>query len=371
MKLLLALLLCCSVCFGQDTDVDVAVKVGKAFSSVAKSAYPCVVVIENIQDTSRYNRFGFNSRYSKIQEKKPRYRAVASGSGFVIRANGYIVTNHHVIKGAEYIRVKMKNGKIYDGLKNKGSVKIVGADEDSDIAVLKININEKIPFLEFADSDKVEIGQWAIAIGTPFNFDYTLTVGVVSQIKRHGVFKNRVYENYIQTDASINSGNSGGPLLNIHGKVIGVNDFIATDGRAMISAGIGFAISSNLANRVVEQLLKNGEVQRPWLGIMMKDLSQVERVRFNISKGVLVVKVVVGEPASKGGILAGDVILAIDDHICNKLYDIQTVVLKHEAGDDVKILLERNGKVLTKTIKTVLRLEDTLDQKEGAKKVKK
>lgn len=375
MKILLILVfvVCSSICVGQDTDVEVAVKVSNAFNAVAKKAYPCTVVIHNIQDVSKRNRFGFSANpYGNVEKKETNYRAVASGSGFFIREDGYIITNHHVIAGAEYLRVKLKDGTIYDGLKHRGSVKIIGTDEDSDIAVLKVTTNRKFPFLKFANSDKVKIGQWAIAIGAPFSLEYTFTVGVVSQTRRRGFFKGRTFENYIQTDASINSGNSGGSLLNIYGEVIGVNDFIVTDGRARNSAGLGFAIASNLADRISKQLILSGKVQLPWLGIMMKDLTNLERVKYGIAKGVLVVKVVVGEPASLGGILAGDIILAIDDQVCNKIFDVQMIVLKHKAGEDVKILVERQGKILVKTVKTVKRAEDTLNQKDGnSKKVNK
>lgn len=386
MKILLCLLLCVGSLFGQDvtengtssklktvSDVEVAVKVSNVFNAVAKKAYPCVVVIHNIQDVSTRNRFGFSANpYGNAEKKKTNYRVVASGSGFFIREDGYIITNHHVIAGAEYLRIKMKDGTIYDGLKHKGSVKIIGTDEDSDIAVLKVTTNRKFSFLKFADSDKVKVGDWVIAIGAPFSLEYTLTVGVVSQTRRRGFFKGRTYENYIQTDASINSGNSGGPAISIRGEVIGVNDFIVTDGRARNSAGLGFAIASNLADRISKQLILSGKVQLPWLGIMMKDLTNLERIRYGIAKGVLVVKVVEGEPASLGGVLAGDIILAIDDQVCNKIFDVQMVVLKHKAGEDVKVLVERKGKVVTLTIKTTKREEDTMDQKDdNAKKVNK
>ena len=346
-----------------DTSVASAIQVSKAFGAVAKKAYPSVVIIENIQSINKRGNHHapfpfFIPRKTKPSPSKslPRFMPVGRGSGFIVRTDGYVVTNQHVIKNAKFLRVKTKDGEIYDNQINKDAVKVIGVDEHSDIAILKLDLKgKKLPVLNFADSNKVDIGNWALAVGAPFNYDYTLTIGIVSQVGRHNVFRNRVFESYIQTDASINPGNSGGPLLNIRGDVIGVNNFIATGGFNKSSAGIGFAITGNLVKRVTSQIIKNGKVQRPWLGIVMKDLSPNERKAFEIDNGVLITKVVKGHPAHKAGLISGDIVLKVGESECTNAYDVQSAVLRFNPGDYITLSVKRDNKIKDIKIKAVVR----------------
>lgn len=353
-----------------DSDIAAANRLSKAFSKVSEKAFPSVVVIENLQSGKmrkleqlppEFERFfGRPVRPKPEKEGRPgqegRPFPVGFGSGVVIRENGYIVTNNHVIDGAENLRVKFQDGTVYDNFLNKDSVKIVSVDEQSDLVVLKINDEGKtFKALTFANSDDVSVGEWAIAIGAPFNYDYTLTVGVISQKGRHNVFKNRIVENYIQTDASINPGNSGGPLLNIKGEIIGINNFIANGGGVASSAGLGFAIASNIVKNVTEQIINDGKVNRPWLGIMMTDLTPEDRKNYSIEKGVLIKEVKKGDPADKAGVQSGDIVLKVGNTICNSAYEVQTAVLKHKPGETINMTINRNQKELTLKIVAVLR----------------
>lgn len=349
----------------QDQDLQIASRLSKAFSRVAEKSFPAVVVIENLQTKQRrempqlppeFERFFGRPIQPKANERDGKPFPVGFGSGVIVRENGYIVTNHHVIDNAEYIRVKLQDGTVYDNYANKEAVKVVGVDEQSDLAVLKINgEDKKFKALSFANSDDVSIGEWAIAIGAPFNYDYTLTVGIVSQKGRHNVFKNRIVENYIQTDASINPGNSGGPLLNIKGELIGINNFIATGGGAAASAGLGFAISSNIVKNISDQIVEGGKVSRPWLGILMSDLSPNDRKNFGIEKGVLIKEVIKGQPADKAGLQSGDVIMKIGKTPCNEAYDVQAAVLKFKPGEVIPLGIVRNQKEMEIKIVAILR----------------
>lgn len=350
----------------KDQDISVALKLSKAFSRVAEKAFPSVVIIENLQSNNARQLqrlppeweefFGRPLRRPQKLESDRKPFPVGFGSGVIIRENGYIVTNNHVIEGAEFLRVKFKDGTVYDNYLNKDAVKIIGVDEKSDIVVLKLN-DEKKTFnaLAFANSDEVSVGDWAIAIGAPFNYDYTFTVGVVSQKGRHNVFKNRIVESYIQTDASINPGNSGGPLLSIKGEVMGINNFIANGGGIAASAGLGFAISSNIVKNVTDQIISGGKVNRPWLGIQMLDLTADDRKNFNIEKGVLVKEVLKDNPAEKSGMLSGDVILKVGNVFCNSAYEVQSNVLKYKPGEAIEVTINRNQKEIILKITTALR----------------
>lgn len=365
---LFSLVLFSKLIYAEDTadqDLQVAARLSKAFSRVAEKSFPTVVVIENLQSKQmrgmaqippEFERFFGRPMQPKPQEKDGKPFPVGFGSGVIIRENGYVVTNQHVIENAEYLRVKLQDGTVYDNYADKEAVKIVGIDEQSDLAVLKLNSGDKkFKSLTFTNSDDVSIGEWAIAVGAPFNYDYTLTVGVVSQKGRHNVFKNRVVENYIQTDASINPGNSGGPLLNIKGELMGINNFIANGGGVAASAGLGFAISSNIVKNVSDQIIEGGKVSRPWLGVLMSDLTPNDRKNFGIEKGVLVKEVIKGQPAEKAGLQSGDVIMKIGKTPCNEAYDVQSAVLKFKPGETIPLSIVRNQKELEIKIVAILR----------------
>ena len=343
--------------FAADEAVQAALNLQNAFTGIAENASNAVVVITNKQKRQPMQghqqlppefRFFFGIPEQPPQPEAEQVpRPAGRGSGFFISDEGYLVTNYHVIKDHQALEVKMRDGTVYDSERDKESVELVGVDRDTDLAVLRIHDkdrNGKFPALEFADSTKVKVGQWAIAVGAPFNFDYSVTVGVVSQKGRHDVRVN-TYENYIQTDASINPGNSGGPLLNLHGQVIGVNDFIVTGGgMSRGNVGVGFAIASNLANQVVTDIVESGSVIRPWIGITMQTLSPDLRNQFDVDRGVLVSDVFDGDPADEAGIKAGDVITKIGDKDVGTPHDLQFAVLKYGPGDKIPVTLIRNGK---------------------------
>jgi serine protease Do len=247
----------------------------QAFTSLVKGVTPAVVNISTVSKKKLVEPFFeispfFDDFFGGMQ--RPRYRRENSlGSGFIINKDGYIVTNDHVVRDAESIRVKLSNENVYDG-------KVVGGDPKTDIAIIKINAKEELPVAVLGDSDKLQVGQWAIAIGNPFGLDRTVTVGVVSATGRSNMGI-ETYENFIQTDASINPGNSGGPLLNIYGEVIGINTAIVAAGQ-----GIGFAIPINMSKQVVTQLIKKGSVTRGWLGVSIQPVTEELAQSFGLKK---------------------------------------------------------------------------------------
>src|SRR5664279_5686662 len=268
----------------------------KAFSEVAKKVTPCVVNISTISKKKVIQPFFEMNPLFEDFFGAPQYRRNKSlGSGFIISKDGYIVTNDHVVRDAESIQVKLSNDKVYDA-------KVVGGDPKSDIAVIKINAAE-LPVAVLGDSDKLEVGQWAIAIGNPFGLDRTMTVGVISATGRSNVGI-ETYENFIQTDASINPGNSGGPLLNVYGEVVGINTAIVAAGQ-----GIGFAIPINMAKPIFFQLIQKGNVSRGYMGVTIQPITEELAQSFGLkqAKGALVSDIMAGSPAEKAGLKQGDI----------------------------------------------------------------
>lgn len=308
----------------------------QAFTSLVKEVTPCVVNISTIskkklvQPLFQFSPF-FNDFFNGNQ---PRYRRDTSlGSGFIINREGYILTNDHVIRDAETIKVKLSNDTTYTG-------KVVGSDPKTDIAVIKIDSKEPLPVAVLGDSSTLQVGQWAIAIGNPFGLDRTVTVGVVSATGRSNMGI-ETYEDFIQTDASINPGNSGGPLLNIHGEVIGINTAIVAAGQ-----GIGFAIPVNMAKQIVEQLISKGKVSRGWLGVSIQPVTEEIAKSFGLKKaqGALVNEIVAGSPAAKAGIRQGDIIVAIDDKEVKDVSHLQRLVATVPVGTRVELKVVRDGK---------------------------
>jgi len=338
---------------------EVALQLENAFTSVAEKAFPAVVVIVNKRVARRpmypnlppqFQEWFRNSRPPMPEQDQDQAKSiptpVGSGSGIIVRADGYILTNYHVVEGNDALEVQLTDGRTFDSDRDEDSVKLVGYDEQTDLAILKIGNGEikDLPTLRFADSDKVKPGQWAIAIGAPYNLDHSVTVGVVSYRGRHDMRMTSV-ENYIQTDASINPGNSGGPLLNIRGEIMGVNEFLVTGGgMSRGSVGVGFAIASNLAKRVSNSLIEHGEVRRPFLGIAMQELTDDLKREFNVDYGVLVSEVMEGDPADKAGVQTGDVVLKVGEKEVRSPHDLLFAVLEYNPGDKVKLLIDRQGK---------------------------
>jgi len=319
-----------------------------AFAEVADKAFPAVVVIRTRRPAAGRGQAGlpeelFNLPFQLPRQFEPfRQRRQAPppmvegrGSGVIVDAEGHILTNHHVVADNEELLVVLRDGRELAG-------KLVGTDPKTDLAVVKVEAEGPLPFLEFADSDRVRVGQWAIAIGAPFNFDYTMTVGIVSQ-KGRAVGLN-TYENYIQTDASINPGNSGGPLLDLEGKVIGINDFIVSNnGFAPGNVGLGFAIPANMARDVMAQLIAHGEVVRPWIGISMQPLTPDLRRQFKAEQGVLVGEVFTDDPADRAGIQPGDVVVRLDGEPVAEPKDVQFGILRHRPGETIRLTILRDG----------------------------
>jgi len=308
----------------------------QAFTELVKQVTPSVVNISTISKKKLVQPlFQFSPFFHDFSDGgQPRFQRDASlGSGFIINRDGYILTNDHVVRDAETIKVKLSNDTVYTG-------KVVGGDPKTDIAVIKIDSKEPLPVAVLGDSSKLQVGQWAIAIGNPFGLDRTVTVGVVSATGRSNMGI-EAYEDFIQTDASINPGNSGGPLLNIHGEVIGINSAIVATGQ-----GIGFAIPINMAKHVVEQLISKGSVSRGWLGVSIQPVTDDIAASFGLKKaaGALVNEVVAGSPAAKAGIKQGDIIVAVDGNNIKEVSHLQRLVGELAAGKRVVVTVFREGK---------------------------
>ncbi len=282
------------------------------------------------------------------------------GSGFVISADGYIVTNHHVIEGADEIGVTLQ------GESEPVEAKLVGSDSETDLALLKIEAKKPLPVLEFGDSDSMRVGQWVMAIGNPFGLDHTVTVGIVSAKGR--VIGAGPFDNFIQTDASINPGNSGGPLLDMDGKVIGINSAIVASGQ-----GIGFAVPSNMARTVIGQLKEHKKVSRGWLGVSIQNVDEntAKGLGLEGAKGVLVANAMAGDPAAKAGLETGDVILEVDGTAVNSTQELLNKIASHSPGDSVKLTVWRKGRTNSYSVKLGERNADKLasageEQSQGA-----
>ncbi len=322
---------------------DIAHALNEAYTAVYEKVAPAVVVIDVEKegklgtDTNPMPGFDFFFRGPKGESEQPDQ---SEGSGFVIRPDGYIITNNHVIDGADKINVKLKDGRSLQA-------KLVGTDERTDIAVLKVE-EKNLPTVEFANSDQVKVGQLVCAIGTPYKFAYTFTTGVVSAKGRNDLLADK-YEDYIQTDTAINPGNSGGPLCDIDGRVIGVNTLIHG-----LNHGLGFAISSNMAKQVSDQLIGAGKIIRPWLGIMIESLTDQNRSDLfkGIEKGVVVRTIQADTPAAKSDLRPADVITDVDGVTVTSARELQNEVLKKKIGAAVTLGVWRDGKKMTVAIRT-------------------
>jgi serine protease Do len=275
-------------------------------------------------------------------DQMPNREQRSLGSGFIISADGYIVTNNHVVEGADSITVNIQRR---EGKEESYDAEVVGTDPETDLALIKINATAPLPVLEFGDSDRLRVGEWVMAIGNPFGLDHTVTAGIVSAKGRN--IGSGPYDSFIQTDASINPGNSGGPLINGDGEVIGINTAIIASGQ-----GIGFAIPSNWARQVIDQLRQYKTVRRGWLGVSIQDVDEKVARTLGLSKaaGALVASVTPGDPADKAGIHAGDVIIALDGEPISSSSDLTRRVGAMAPGEKVEVSLWRKGKVEKVTV---------------------
>lgn len=272
------------------------------------------------------------------------------GSGFLISSDGYIVTNNHVIEEADIIKVTLHNEKTYNA-------KVIGRDEETDLALLKIDVKETLPFLIFADADRARIGDWVVAIGNPFGLQHSVTAGIISAKGRS--LGSGPYDNYIQTDASINPGNSGGPLLNLQGEVLGINTAILASGQ-----GLGFAVPSNMAKSVIDQLQSGKAVRRGWLGVTIQDVDEntAKALGLDDVAGALVANVMPGEPADKAGLKAGDVILKIDGTTVLGTADLLRRIAQVQPGKSTTLSVWSDGKTRDVRVTVGERSKDKLAQ---------
>lgn len=312
-----------------------------SFADLAEKVGPAVVNISTTKTVKRRSgvgpkKFGprdpyFDDFFEHFFETPSEVPQKSLGSGFIINAEGYILTNNHVIEGADEIQVQVGKRK-FDG-------KVIGSDPKTDLAVIKIADKANLPSVTLGDSEKIRVGDWVMAVGNPFGLDHTVTAGIVSAKGR--VIGAGPYDDFIQTDASINPGNSGGPLFNLQGEVVGVNAAIVASGQ-----GIGFAIPINLAKQLIPQLISKGKVTRAWLGVGIQDITPELAKSFGLSeeKGALVSNVFPGSPADKAGLKSGDVITAFNGKQIGESHELPALVAREPVGKEAMIRVLREGK---------------------------
>ena len=343
--------------------------VPESFADLADKLMPSVVNISTTQTVrTTTNQFPFQfppgspfGEMFKDFERPTERKASSLGSGFIIKTNGTVVTNNHVIAGADDILVRVGD-KEY-------KAKVIGADPYMDIAVLKMETKDQFKPVSFGDSDVARVGDWAVAIGNPFGLGGTVTAGIISARNRD--INLTRYDDFIQTDASINQGNSGGPLFNLKGEVIGINTAIIAPGQSG-SIGIGFAIPANAASNVIDQLIQFGETKRGWLGVRIqevtKEIAEVEKLKK--PQGALVASVGENSPADKAGIKAGDIILNFDGKKIDTMRTLPKVVASTKVGKSVELKIWRNKKLISKRL-ILGRLESSEEFKDKKTKIVK
>ena len=343
--------------------------VPESFADLADKLMPSVVNISTTQTVrTTTNQFPFQfppgspfGEMFKDFERPTERKASSLGSGFIIKTNGTVITNNHVIAGADDILVRVGD-KEY-------KAKVIGADPYMDIAVLKMETKDQFKPVSFGDSDVARVGDWAVAIGNPFGLGGTVTAGIISARNRD--INLTRYDDFIQTDASINQGNSGGPLFNLKGEVIGINTAIIAPGQSG-SIGIGFAIPANAASNVIDQLIQFGETKRGWLGVRIqevtKEIAEVEKLKK--PQGALVASVGENSPADKAGIKAGDIILNFDGKKIDTMRTLPKVVASTQVGKSVELKIWRNKKLISKRL-ILGRLESSEEFKDKKTKIVK
>ena len=332
------------------------------FVEVAKKVKPSVVAIRSERSVTVGPGVGedffkgtpFEDFFKQHGGPPAKRKQMGEGSGVIVDAKGYILTNYHVVAGAEKISIHL-----FDGRELKGTVR--GTDSKTDLAVVHVEA-AGLPGATLGDSDKLQVGEWAIAIGSPFGLEETVTVGVISAKGRSGLGTGN-YEDFIQTDASINPGNSGGPLVNVDGEVIGINAMIIQPGQ-----GIGFAIPINLAKTIMVELIKTGKVIRPWMGIGLQDITSDLMKFFNLKEkaGALISQVYGGSPAEKAGLKAGDAVIEIDGVKVTNSQDVVREVLKKQVGQKVNFVILREGK-RTEISLTTAQMPEKIGEREPVK----
>jgi len=337
------------------------------FVELAKKLKPAVVNIgtaKTVKPQRRMQRpFGGNpfgndpfgdffDRFFDDLQPQQGFKQRSLGSGFIISADGFILTNNHVVAGADEIKVKLSDGRDF-------KAEIKGLDEKLDLALIKITSKEDLPSVALGNSDAIEIGEWVMAIGNPFGLSETVTAGIISAKGR--VIGNGPYDDFIQTDASINPGNSGGPLFNVQGEVIGINAAIIAGGQ-----GIGFAIPVNMAKSIIPQLKDKGKVTRGWLGVQIQPVTRDLAQSFGLDgeKGALVSEVIADSPAEKAGLKVGDIILEFDGKPVKEMNELPRLVAATEAGRKAVVKYLRDGKISEITV-SIEKLKDGEESESG------
>lgn len=341
--------------FGKNSIVTQSNSIGRSvglsseavdFVDAADKAVHSVVHVKNVSVRTVYNpimEFFYGSRGGQQQEQ------VGTGSGVIISEDGYIVTNNHVIKDASELEVTLNNKKVY-------KAKLVGTDSKMDIALLKIDADEKLPFSTFADSDNVKVGEWVLAVGNPYNLTSTVTAGIVSAKARN--LDTKGIQSFIQTDAAVNPGNSGGALVNTHGELIGINTMISSPTGSY--AGYSFAVPSNITRKIIEDIMEFGNVQRGILGVEITELNGTVSKELGVkqTQGVFVKKVNKNSGAEKAGIIKGDVIVKLDNTSVSTFSELSGYINTKRPNDKVNVTLIRDGN--TKIIPVVLVKNDMI-----------
>tara|TARA_Y100001970_G_scaffold183363_1_gene223022 strand:+ start:139 stop:1518 length:1380 start_codon:yes stop_codon:yes gene_type:complete len=323
----------------------------EAFADVAEKAKPAVVTIIT-NKTINMDRFGGNDMFFFFfpeGDRRQEFKTNALGSGVIVnQKKGYILTNNHVVDDVDEIRVKLIDKREFDAT-------VIGKDPKSDLAVLQIEA-KNLKEIKLGDSEKIRVGEWVMAVGSPFseNLSHTVTTGIVSALGRSNILASQSYENFIQTDAAINPGNSGGALLNMKGELIGINTAIATGGYERGNRGVGFAIPSKMASRIMSDLIEKGYVSRSWLGVYIQELDDktAKALDLDIRDGALITDVVSGSPAEKAGIQEGDIIVSFNGESITDPSNLKNVVSLTKTDQKSKAKIIRDGKY--KTIDVIL-----------------
>ena len=360
--------------------IDAVRQIGKAFVEIAEKSSPAVVglfsekTVASQYSPMRDGPFGepfdddffdffFRRQFPQRQpQPRPKSRQVAQGSGFIVSSDGYILTNNHLVREAEKVTVKLSDGREFK------NAKVVGTDPESDVAVVKIDA-ENLSFLELADSDKLKVGEWVLAIGNPFGLSHTVTSGIVSATgRRMGLSE---YEDFIQTDAAINPGNSGGPLINLDGKAVGINTAIVT--RSGGSMGIGMAIPINMAKSVYQQIIEGGTVERGALGVYIDQLTpdMAKSMGLEDTEGVVITDVMKDSAAEKAGMKRYDVVIEFEGEKLKAPNELRNRVAMLKPGTDVNLVIIRDGKRKDVTAQLGKRSEEMLAAAEGSKALEK
>lgn len=313
------------------SDLAHAKSLSRAFQQVARQVGPSVVYIKEFETV--YVRRGF------FADASPMTREVGQGSGFIVSSDGLILTNHHVVANSEKLTVVLNDGRELDA-------KVIGSDELTDVAVIKVEASS-LPYVQLADSETLEVGEWVVAIGSPFGLENSVTAGIVSAKGRSGIRlpNGEAYQDFIQTDAAVNPGNSGGPLINLDGQVVGINSAIYS--RAGGYQGISFAVPSNMARAIMDTIIKNGRVIRGYLGFNGDDVPREQLNTLGLTGGVAVTQVAADGPAQKAGLRKGDIITSFNGRPVNTFQRLRNLIAVTPPGTESKIEVVRDGDART------------------------